>query len=130
MGARTTDQVTVEDLAAFADAWNRHDVDDLMSFMAEDCLFQPSVGPDVDGTRYAGREQVRAAYKGVLDAFPDGRWGDDSHFVAGDRGVSEWTFTATGPDGKPIEERGCDVFTFRDGKIAVKNSFRKKRTAP
>ena len=129
MAAQVADQVTVDFLTSFADAWNRHDLDDLMSFMADDCKFQPSVGPDIDGTRYEGREQVRAGYKGVLDTFPDGRWGDDSHFVGGDRGVSEWTFTATGPDGTHIEERGCDIFTFRDGKIAVKNSFRKKRTA-
>lgn len=71
----------------------------------------------------------RAGYKAVLEAFPDGRWRDASHFVAGDRGVSEWTFTATGVDGKAIEVRGCDLFTFRDGKIAVKNSFRKSRSA-
>ena len=36
---------------------------------------------------------------------------------------------ATGKDGKAIEVRGCDIFTFRDGKIAVKNSFRKTRTS-
>jgi hypothetical protein len=25
--------------------------------------------------------------------------------------------------------KGCDLFTIRDGKIAIKNSFRKNRTA-
>ena len=129
MATDVSGEVTVEYLKAFGDAWNRHDVEELMSFMADDCLFQLSVGPDVDGTRYVGRDQVRAGYEVVLASFPDGHWGDDSHFVAGDRGVSEWTFTATGPDGQPIEVRGCDVFTFRDGKIAVKNSFRKVRKA-
>jgi hypothetical protein len=27
-----------------------------------------------------------------------------------------------------VEVTGCDIFTFRDGKIAVKNSYRKQRT--
>ena len=54
-------EVTTEILQAFADAWNRHDVDALMSFMTEDCVFEASAGPDVCGTRYAGREAVRAA---------------------------------------------------------------------
>ena len=27
-----------------------------------------------------------------------------------------------------IEVQGCDVFTFRNGKIAVKNSYLKQRT--
>jgi ketosteroid isomerase-like protein len=47
--------------------------------------------------------------------------------VTGDRGVSEWTFSGTRSDGKRIEVNGCDLFTFLDGKIAVKNSFRKNR---
>jgi ketosteroid isomerase-like protein len=47
--------------------------------------------------------------------------------VTGDRGVSEWTFTGTLKDGKRVEVIGCDVFTFRNGKIAIKNSFRKNR---
>lgn len=37
---------TVELLDAFADAWNRHDADALMSFMSEDCVFESSAGPD------------------------------------------------------------------------------------
>ena len=129
MATDVSGEVTVEYLKAFGDAWNRHEVEELMSFMADDCLFQVSVGPGIDGTRYVGRDQVRTGYEAVLASFPDGHWGDDSHFIAGDRGVSEWTFTATGLDGQPIEVRGCDVFTFRDGKIAVKNSFRKIRKA-
>jgi hypothetical protein len=28
-----------------------------------------------------------------------------------------------------VEVTGCDLFTFRDGRIAVKNSFRKNRPA-
>jgi ketosteroid isomerase-like protein len=47
--------------------------------------------------------------------------------VAADRGVSEWTFTGTMPDGQRVEVTGCDLFTFRDGRIAIKNSFRKNR---
>ena len=39
-------EVTTERLQAFADAWNRHDVDALMSFMSDDCAFEASAGPD------------------------------------------------------------------------------------
>jgi hypothetical protein len=42
--------------------------------------------------------------------------------VSGDRGLSKWLFTATTTDGKKIDVTGCDVFTFKGGKIAVKNS--------
>ena len=119
--------VTVETLQAFADAWNRHDADDLMSFMAVDCVFESSAGPNVCGTRYSGREAVRAGYVEVWTMFPDARWGNARHFVQGDRGVSEWTFRGTRTDGARVEVNGCDLFTFRDGKIVLKNSYRKNR---
>ena len=120
-------QVTTDALQAFADAWNRHDIDALMSFMTEDCVFDASAGPEVCGTRYAGRDSVRAGFAEVWATFPDAHWGNARHFVCGDRGVSEWIFTGTRADGTRVEANGCDVFTFRNGKIAVKNSYRKNR---
>ena len=119
--------MTVEILQAFGEAWNRHDVDALMSFMTDDCVFESSAGPDVCGTRYAGRDAVRAGYQDVFVTFPDAHWGNARYFIHGDRGVSEWVFTGTRRDGARVEVNGCDLFTFRGGKIAVKNSYRKNR---
>lgn len=125
--AQEPDQVSVEFLQAFADAWNRHDVDDLMTFMTEDCIFESSAGIDVCGTRYDGAEAVRRGYAKAWQDFADARWNHARHFVSGDRGVSEWVFTGTNAEGKRSEVAGCDIFTFRDGKISVKNSYRKSR---
>jgi steroid delta-isomerase-like uncharacterized protein len=116
-------------LERFADAWNRHDLDALMSMMTDDCAFEASAGPRVDGQRSVGQPAVRAAYAAVFEAFPDARWAGASHFIARNRGVSEWTFSGTQRDGTRVEVNGCDLFTFRDGKIAVKNSYRKNRRA-
>lgn len=121
-------RVTGADLQAFADAWNRHDVEALMSFMTDDCVFEASAGPDACGTRYVGREAVLAGFTDVWKTYPDAQWHSPRHFVCGDRGVSEWTFTGTRADGARVEVNGCDVLTFRDGKIAVKNSYRKNRS--
>jgi steroid delta-isomerase-like uncharacterized protein len=119
--------LTVADLQAFAEAFNRHDADALMRFMTDDCVFQASAGPDACGKRHEGREAVRAAFSDVWKDFPDAQWRSPRHFVCGDRGVSEWTFTGTKADGTRVEVDGCDLFTFRDGRIAVKNSYRKNR---
>lgn len=116
-------------LDAFAQAWNRHDVDALMSMMTEDCVYDASAGDEVRGRRYEGQEAVRASFQAIFEAFPDAQWNDATHVVAGDRGLSEWRFTATAADGGHIEVNGCDVFTLRDGKIWWKNSFRKNRPA-
>jgi steroid delta-isomerase-like uncharacterized protein len=126
---RDRTMVTIKDLEAFGAGWNRHDVDALMTFMADDCVFETTAGKEVCGTRYAGREQVREAFARVFKIFPDAHFGDARHFVAGDRGVSEWIFTGTTADGKKVEVKGCDVFTFRSGKIAVKESYFKNRTS-
>ena len=120
---------TIKMLDRFADAWNRHDVDALMSMMTADAVFEGAAGTQVDGTRSEGTQAVRAAYAAIFDAFPDAHWGNAHHFVSGNRGVSEWTFTGTQKDGKRVEVTGCDLFTFRDGKIAIKNSYRKNRPA-
>jgi len=119
--------VSTADLQAFADAWNRHDIEALMRFMTDDCVFEASAGPDVCGARYVGRDAVRAGFAEVWKTYPDAQWLSPRHFIGGDRGVSEWTFTGTRADGARVEVNGCDVFTFRDGKIAVKNSYRKNR---
>lgn len=120
-------EVTADTLKAFADAWNRHDLEALMSFMAEDCEFHAVAGPDLLGKSFVGREAVRAGFQLAWQTFPDAAWLDGDHFVCGNRGVSESTFSGTKADGSRIEARMVDVFTFRDGKIAVKNAYRKDR---
>jgi steroid delta-isomerase-like uncharacterized protein len=121
-------EVKLKLLQAFADAWNRHDIEALMACMTEDCVFDSSGGTEACGTRYIGRDAVRAGYVDVWSVFPDAHWGGARHFIAGDRGVSEWMFTGTRADGSRVEVNGCDLFTFRDGKIVVKNSYRKNRS--
>ena len=89
-------------------------------------MFEASAGVGVKGTVYNGQRQVR---KGVEMVFlSDAKWSGPKHFISGDRGVTEWVFSGTRGDGVRVEVQGCDVFTFRDGKIAVKNSYRKQRS--
>jgi len=126
--AKQFSEVTVEFLQAFANAWNRHDVDGLMSFMTDDCVYDTSAGDDVSRTSYEDSDAVRAAFAKVLEILSDAHWGDARHFVSGDRGVSEWVFTGTQADGTRKEVNGCDILTFREGKIAVKSSYLKNRT--
>jgi steroid delta-isomerase-like uncharacterized protein len=129
MAITAVSEVTLEFLEAFGEGWNRHDPDALMAFMADECAFETTAGPEVCGKRYEGREAVRQAFARVFAMFPDAHFGHARHFVSGDRGCSEWTFTGTGRDGKRLEVLGCDLFTFKDGKIALKSSYFKNRLA-
>ena len=120
-------KITPSFLQEFADAFNAHDVNAILSFMTSDCIFEASAGPDADGEKFVGEAAVKKSFEDVFKTYPDARWGNARHFIAGDRGVSEWVFTGTKADGSKVEVTGCDLFTFRDGKIAVKNSYRKNR---
>ena len=115
-------------LASFTQAWNDHDIDALMAHMADDCEFMASVGPDREGTRWVGRDAVREGFASLWENYPDARFepvGED--FIVGNRGCAEWIFSGTRKrDGQRVVARGCDVYTFRDGKIAIKNSMRKQ----
>ena len=121
--ASTEQAVSVETLAEIAAAFNRHDLDAIMASFAEDAVFETPRGPDPWGRRCVGKDEVRAGLAARFAGVPDVHYGDDSHFVSGDRGASEWTLTGTTTDGARVEVRGCDLWTFRDGKVVRKDSF-------
>src|SRR5215207_11209781 len=116
-------KVATPSLQRFLDAFNAHDVDAIMSFFTEDCVFDTPRGPAPGGLRLVGRQQVRGGIQARFDGIPDIHYGDDRHWICGDRGVSEWTIRGTQTTGEPIEVRGCDLFEFTDGKISRKDSF-------
>jgi steroid delta-isomerase-like uncharacterized protein len=111
----------------FAKAFNRHDREALVSMMTEDTVFETAMGPEAHGDRHVGREAVGKSFAAVWEAFPDASWDDARHTAMDDRGFSEWTFRGTDRSGNRVEVRGVDLFRFRDGKIAVKDTFRKNR---
>ena len=58
-----------------------------VSSMTDDCVFLASGGGEVEGTRVEGQAAVRQAFFDVLRDFPDARWNDAEHFVAGELNV-------------------------------------------
>ncbi|NQX13345.1 nuclear transport factor 2 family protein [Microbacteriaceae bacterium VKM Ac-2855] len=120
-----TSEMTPEVLAAFSDAWTRHDLDALMSHVTDDCVYSASVGPE-PGRTWSGKEQVREGFALML-AYDTGqeRHEEERPIIAGSRGAATWSFTGQGPDGTVQVTRGCDIYEFRGGKIALKDAFRK-----
>ncbi len=115
--------VTVTTLEAICDAFNRHDLDAIMEHFVDDCVFETPRGPDPWGRRLEGRDAVRQGLAARFTGIPDVHYGEGTHWIAGDRGVSEWTLTGTSTAGERIEVRGCDLWTFADGKVRRKDSF-------
>jgi SnoaL-like polyketide cyclase. len=74
------------------------------------------------------RREVRRAFADRFAGIPDVRYTDDDHFADGERGASEWTLTGTTVAGVRRELRGCDLWTFRGGRVVKKDSYWKIRT--
>src|SRR5436190_22349122 len=51
-------KVATPSLQALLDAFNAHDVDEVMSFFTEDCVLDMPRGPGPGGRRLIGRQQV------------------------------------------------------------------------
>jgi ketosteroid isomerase-like protein len=80
------------------------------------------------GARFVGTKAIREGFAARFSGIPDIRYRQDEHFVDGDRGASEWTLSGTTIEEHRIEVRGCDLWTFRDGKVVKKDSYWKIRT--
>lgn len=117
------DHVTQATLKSFLEAFNRHDLDAIMEYFADDCVLYLPRGSSPRGARFEGKAEVRRGLATRFEGLPDVHYGDDRHWVCGDLGVSEWTVTGTAPAGRRVEARGVDLLEFRQGKIVRKDSF-------
>jgi ketosteroid isomerase-like protein len=116
-------QVSVTALKRLLEAFNAHDIDAVMNFFAEDCVLEMPRGPDPCGRRMEGAKRVRQGLASRFAGIPDLHYGDDRHWVAGDRGCSEWLLSGTTIEGERIAVRGCDLFEFVGDKIVRKDSY-------
>ena len=104
---------------AYNEAWNRQDVEAIASFHAPDIVFENHTA----GERAEGAAAVREHIAGIFDRWPSLRFSGRRLYVADDFAVSEWTASATKPDGSRIEWDGVDVFPLRDGEIVRKDVY-------
>jgi ketosteroid isomerase-like protein len=119
---------SVETLQHLLDAFNRHDVDAVMAFFAEDVVKEMPRGSEPWGARFEGKAAVRDGIASRFAGIPDVRYSDDRHFLCGNRGVSEWLLTGTTTAGERIAVRGCDLWEFHDDLIVRKDSYWKTVT--
>jgi ketosteroid isomerase-like protein len=115
--AKPTTQLNEDDLRQVLDGFNRHDLDGIVAFFADDAVFESPRGLDPWGTRFEGKEAVRRGLAARFEGIPDVHYGEDRHFVCGDRGASGWTLTGSTTDGVRLEVRGCDLREYRNGLI-------------
>ncbi|HEX6873076.1 MAG TPA: nuclear transport factor 2 family protein [Micromonosporaceae bacterium] len=111
-------------LKELLEAFNAHDLDQIMTFFTDDCVLETPRGTEPWGTRFVGRAAVRAGLSQRFEGSPDVHYGDDEHWVCGDHAVSKWLLTGTTLTGERVRVRGCDLFDLAaDGRISRKDSY-------
>ena len=119
--AMGSDSETLDAVNRFNEAFNRHNVDDVMAAMTNDCLFE-NTNPAPDGAKLVGRDAVRAYWTVFFEKNPDAIFEAEEMIAFGVRCVVRWVYKKM-KDGKPWHLRGVDVFKVRDGKVAEKLSY-------
>jgi ketosteroid isomerase-like protein len=100
--------------------WNAQDLDAIMPAYTGDIVFQNHTAGEAPVT---GSEAVRAHLAGIFERWPDLRFSSRRVYATDTVCVSEWTASATTPDGRSIEWDGVDVFPIRDGLFARKDVY-------
>lgn len=102
----------------YNDAWNAHDVDAIVSFHAPGMVFENHTA----GERAAG-DQVREHIAKIFANWPDLAFAGRRLYARDGLVVSEWTATATAPDGRRLTWDGVDVFPCENGLILRKDVY-------
>ena len=118
-----TERDIADALESLLQAFNDHDLDQIMAHFADDCVLEMPRGPHRHGARCRGKADVRNGLASRFEGLPDVHYGEDKHYVCGNTGISKWRLTGTTPDGKKIDVNGCDFYEFEDGEAVLKDAY-------
>ena len=121
--------ITAALLDEITDAYNRNDTDAVMSFFAEDAIFDHAAGPEVNGTRFSGLDTIRSIFQGLFDNVESVHWESIDTRISGDKAYCEFHRVAKLKSGEIQDFFSVDVLTFREGLIIHKDTFYKNRTS-
>jgi ketosteroid isomerase-like protein len=106
-----------ETIERYNDAWNRQEVDEILSMHAPDFVFHNwTAGERVEG------DAVRGHLERIFENTPSLRFTGRRLYVRDGLVVNEWTATAE-RDGRQLEWDGVDVFPFENGLIKRKDVY-------
>lgn len=108
----------------FMGAFNRNDLDTVMSFFANDAVYD-----EFNGKRNEGKAAIRAAFTPQFTgAFGDMKFLDEDLFIDADAGkvMASWCCTLV-VKGQPTSWRGLDLLHFRGEKLVQKLTYAKAK---
>jgi ketosteroid isomerase-like protein len=108
----------------FVDAFNRNDLDSVMSFFTDDAIYD-----EFNGKRNVGKAAIRAAFEPQFNgAFGKMKFLDEDLFADAETGkvMASWRCTLT-IKGEPTSWRGLDLMHFVGDKLVQKLTYAKAK---
>ena len=122
---RTIDRQHLSELTnRFMTAFNENDLDTVMSFFAEDAVYD-----EFNGTRNHGKDAIRAAFTPQFTGhFGTMQFLDDDLFIDAETGkvMASWRCTLD-VKGQPTSWRGLDLLHFQGNKLVRKLTYAKAK---
>jgi ketosteroid isomerase-like protein len=119
------DRQLLHDLTTrFMDAFNRNDLDTVMSFFTDDAVYD-----EFNGKRNKGKAAIRAVFTPQFTgAFGSMQFLDEDLFIDPDTGkvMASWRCTLS-VKGQPTSWRGLDLLHFRGEKLVQKLTYAKAK---
>lgn len=106
----------------FNEAFNRHDAEEMMRLMSDDCVFENTT-PAPDGTVYTGKKAVTRFWQDFFRESPLAHIEIEEIFGLGNRCIMRWKHSWMDAEGKQGHVRGVDIFQVKDGFISKKLSY-------
>ena len=113
---RDVELATMDVVAAFNEAFNRHDAEALRELVTDDCVFVDTAPPD--GIRHEGAAAASAAFEWLFMQSPQAHFEANVVVVAGDHLVQTWRYSWS--DG---HVDGVDLIRVRDGRVSQKRAY-------
>jgi len=118
MAARDSAAELERMIERYNDAWNAQDLDAILALHAADMVFENHTA----GERAEG-DEVREHIATIFANWPDLSFAGRRLYARDGLVVSEWTATASTPDGRRLTWDGVDVFPCEDGRILRKDVY-------
>ena len=116
----------IKSMTEWEKAWNRHDIDGVMSLFHKDIFFQHWHGAKVQG--YDALQKAWAPWfknHGGFRFTTEDLFVDEVKQKVLYRWYFDWPSMEKGYEGRPERRRGVDVISFKDGKIIEKLTYSK-----
>jgi len=104
-------------------AFNDKNLDEIMSYFADDAIYESYEGGAPSGDVYRGKAAIRSIFAAQFSAIPDRRFESLLPIAQGDHGAMEYAIVIPGTP--ELRAMLCDFFEFAQGKVRRKSTWLK-----